>query len=41
MSAIFEFYDVYHFETYMINFLDLEYSNFDPKHGFRSSVEAE
>ena len=25
----------------IIGFLDLEYPNFDPKHGFLSSVEAE
>ena len=41
MSAILDFYDVDNFETYINGFLDLEYSNFDPKHGFRSSVEAE
>ena len=35
-----DFYDVYNFETYMNGFLDLEYPNFDPKHGFLSSVEA-
>ena len=29
------------FETYINGFLDLEYPNFDPKHGFLSSVEAE
>ena len=39
MSAILDFYDVYKFETYMNGFLDLEYPNFDPKHGFLS-VEA-
>ena len=41
MSAILDFYDVYKFETYINGFLDLEYPNFDPKHGFLSSVEAE
>ena len=43
MSAILDFFDAYKFETYMImnGFLDLEYPNFDPKHGFLSSVEAE
>ena len=41
MSAILDFYDVYKFETYMIGFLDLEYPNFVPKHGFLTSVEAE
>ena len=32
MSAILDFYDMYQFETY---------TNFDPKHGFLSTVEAE
>ena len=32
---------VYQFETYMNRFLDLEYTNFDPKYGFLSSIEAE
>ena len=41
MSAILDFYDVYNFETYINGFLDIEYLNFDPKHGFLSSVEAE
>ena len=41
MSAILDFYDVYKFETNMNGFLELEYPNFDPKHGFLSSVEAE
>ena len=41
MSAILDFYDMYRFETYRNGFLDLEYPNFDPKHGFLSSVEAE
>ena len=41
MSAILDFYDVYNFETYINEFLDLEYPIFDPKHGFLSSVEAE
>ena len=41
MSAILDFYDVYKFETYINGLLDLEYPNFDPKHGFLSSVEAE
>ena len=41
MSAIMNFYDVYKFETYMNGFLDLEYPNFDPKHCFLSSIEAE
>ena len=27
--------------TYINGFLDLEYPNFDPKHGFLSSVDAE
>ena len=35
------FLDMYRFETYINGFLDLEYPNFDPKHGFLSSVEAE
>ena len=34
-------FDMYRFETYINGFLDLEYPNFDPKHGFLSSVEAE
>ena len=38
MSAILDFYDMYQFETYINGFLD---PNFDPKHGFLSSVEAE
>ena len=29
------------FETYINGFLDLEYPNFDTKHGFLSSIEAE
>ena len=33
--------DMYQFETYINGFLDLEYPNFDPKHGFLNSVEAE
>ena len=41
MSAILDFYVVYKFETYMNGFLDLEYSIFDPKHDFLSSIEAE
>ena len=43
MSAILDFFDVYKFETYMNGFLDLdhEYPDFDPKHRFLSSVEAE
>ena len=41
MSAILDFYDVYKFEAYMNGFLDLEYPNFDPKHGFLSSIAAE
>ena len=32
---------MYQFETYIHGFLDLEYPNFDTKHGFLSSVEAE
>ena len=36
MSAILDFYDVYNFETYVSGFLDLEYPNFDLKHGFLS-----
>ena len=32
---------MYKFETCINGFLDLEYPNFDPKHGFPSSVEAE
>ena len=35
------FLNMYQFETYINGFLDLEYPNFDPKHGFLSSVEAE
>ena len=35
------FLDMYRFETYINGFLDLEYPNFDPKHGFLSSVEVE
>ena len=34
MSSILDFYDVYTFETNMNGFLDLEYPNFDTKHGF-------
>ena len=41
MSANLYFYEVYIFETCMNGFLDLKYPNFDPKHGFLSSVEAE
>ena len=41
MSAILDFYEVYTFETYINGFLDLEYPNFYPRHGFLSSVEAE
>ena len=41
MSAILDLYDVYKFETYINGFLDPEYPNFDPKHGFLSSVETE
>ena len=41
MSAILDFYDVYQFETYINEFLDLEYPNFDPTNDFLSSVEAE
>ena len=41
MSAILDFYDMYQFETYINGFLDPNYSNFDPKHGYLSSVEAE
>ena len=38
MSAILDFYDLYNFKTYINGFLDLD---FDPKHGFLSSVETE
>ena len=41
MSKKKTFLDMYRFETYINGFLDLEYPNFDPKHGFLSSVEAE
>ena len=41
MSAILDIYDMDQFETYINGFLDLEYPNFDPKHGFLSSVEAD
>ena len=41
MSAILDLYNVYKFETYINGFLDPEYPNFDPKHGFLSSEEAE
>ena len=41
MSAILDFYDVFNFETYINGFLDLEYPNFDPKHGCLSCVESE
>ena len=41
MSAILDFYDLYHFETYINGFLDLKFPTFDPKHGFLSSIEAE
>ena len=41
MSATLDFYDVYKFVNYMNGYLDLEYPNFDPKHGFLSSVEDE
>ena len=35
------FLDMYQFKTYINGFLDLEYPNFDPKHGFLSSIEAD
>ena len=35
------FLDMYQFETYINGFLDIEYPNFHPKHGFLSSIEAE
>ena len=41
MSKKRTFLDMYQFETYINGFLDLEYPNFDLKHGFLSSVEAE
>ena len=41
MSAILDLYDMYQFETYINGFLDPNYPNFDPKHGYLSSVEAE
>ena len=41
MSAILDFYDMYQFETYINGFLDPNYPNLDPKHGYLSSVEAE
>ena len=41
MLAILDFYDVYKFETYMNGFLDLEFPNIDPKHGFLSRIAAE
>ena len=41
MSKKNTFLDMYQFETYINGFLDLDYPNFDPKHGFLSSVEAE
>ena len=41
MSKKRTFLDMYQFETYINGFLDLEYPNFDTKHGFLSSVEAE
>ena len=41
MSKNRTFLDMYQFETYINGFLDLEYPNFDPKHGFLSSVDAE
>ena len=33
------FLDMYQFETYINGFLEFEFSNFDPKHGFLSSIE--
>ena len=41
MSKKSTFLDMYRFETYINGFFDLEYPNFDPKHGFLSSVEAD
>ena len=41
MSAILDLYDMFRFETYINGFLDPNYPNFDPKHGYLSSVEAE
>ena len=41
MSAIFDLYDMYQFETYINGFLDPNCPNFDPKYGYLSSVEAE
>ena len=38
MSAIFDFYDMYKFETYTNGFLDLEYPNFDPKYVTRFGI---
>ena len=34
-------FDTKSIKTYINGFLDLEYPNFDPKHGFLSCVEAE
>ena len=41
MSKKRTFLDMYQFETYINGFLESESPNFDPKHGFLSSVEAE
>ena len=34
-------FSIWNFKIYMNEFLDLEYPNFDPKHGFLGNVEAE
>ena len=41
MSAILDFYDLDQFKNYMNGFPDLKSPNFDPKHDFLSSIEAE
>ena len=41
MSKKRRFLDMYQLETHINGFLDIEYPNFDPKHGFLSSVGAE
>ena len=41
MSAILDFYDLDQFKNYMNGFPDLKSPNFDPKHDFLRSIEAE
>ena len=35
-----DFYDLYDFEAYMDGFFDLKSPNFNPKHGFLSSIKS-